>query len=125
MFIYVKNYIAYVELWGDDDFEAIAVEVKGRDLEFPWEIIGIGRAPNEDMRAIERLATRTDSSGNSMKRNFITGDLNLPYVDWNGNVECSSRGQSFINRLVWENGYIQVVNSPTRWCIAGCLPCKA
>ncbi|PNF14499.1 hypothetical protein B7P43_G16033 [Cryptotermes secundus] len=31
VFICVKNYIAWVELWVDEDFEMIAVEVKGRD----------------------------------------------------------------------------------------------
>ena len=34
----------------------IAVEVKGRDPKFTWVIVGIYRAPNEDMRVIERLA---------------------------------------------------------------------
>jgi hypothetical protein len=33
----------------------IAVEVKGRDTKFTWEIVGIYTAPNEDMRDIERL----------------------------------------------------------------------
>jgi hypothetical protein len=39
----------------EDDFE-IAVEVRGRDPKFTLEIVGIYRAPNEDMRFIERLA---------------------------------------------------------------------
>jgi len=38
----------------------------------------------------------------------------LPYVDWNGHVEKSRGTQVFLNRLVWENGYTHVVNSPTR-----------
>jgi hypothetical protein len=38
-----------VELWVDEDFEMIAVEVKGRDPKFKWEIVGIHRALNEDM----------------------------------------------------------------------------
>jgi hypothetical protein len=38
----------------------------------------------------------------------------LPSVDWNGNAECSSGSQAIVNRLVWENGYTQVVDSPTR-----------
>ena len=37
----------------------IAVEVKGMDPKYTWEIIGVYRAPNEDMLAIERLAART------------------------------------------------------------------
>jgi hypothetical protein len=67
-----------------------------------------------DMRVIERLAARTDYLGKSTKRSIIGGDLNLPSADWNGNAECSSGSQAFVNRLVWENGYTQVVDSPTR-----------
>jgi hypothetical protein len=37
------------KLWVDDDFEIIAVEVKGNDLKCTWEIIGIYRASNEDI----------------------------------------------------------------------------
>ena len=40
MFIYVKN-IACSELWVDDEFEIIAVEIKGIDPECTWEIVGI------------------------------------------------------------------------------------
>jgi hypothetical protein len=38
----------------------------------------------------------------------------LPSADWNSNVECTSRSQAFVNRFVWENGHMQVVDSPTR-----------
>jgi hypothetical protein len=62
VFICIKNYIACVELWVDEDFEMIAVEVKGRDLKITWEIVGNYRAPNEDMRVLERL---DDYLGNS------------------------------------------------------------
>jgi len=51
VFICVKNYIDCRELWTNEDSEVIAVEVNGK------EIVGIYRAPNEDMRVIERLAT--------------------------------------------------------------------
>jgi hypothetical protein len=61
------------------------------------------------MRVIERLVARTDYLGNYTKRSTIGGDLNLPYADWNGNVERTSGSQAFVNRLVWENGYTQVV----------------
>jgi len=37
-------------------FEMKAVEVKGRDPKNIWEILGIYRAPNEDMRLLEKLA---------------------------------------------------------------------
>jgi hypothetical protein len=38
----------------------------------------------------------------------------LSSADWNGNAECASGGQAFVNRLVWGNGYTPVVYSPTR-----------
>jgi hypothetical protein len=56
VFSCVKNCIPCTELWVDEDFEMIAVEVKGTNSKYTWEIIGIYRAPNEDMLAIERLA---------------------------------------------------------------------
>jgi hypothetical protein len=52
--------------------------------------------------------------GNSMKQSIIGGDLNLPYAHWNGNAECTSGTQEFLNRLVWDNGYTQVVDCLTR-----------
>jgi hypothetical protein len=61
----------------------------------------------------KRLAARTDYLGNSTKCSIIGGDLNLPFADWNGNAECNSGYQAFVNRLVWENGYTQVVGSLT------------
>jgi len=48
-----------------------------------------------------------------MKCSIIGGDLILPYADWNGHVEKSRGTQVFLNRLVWGNGYTQVVNSLT------------
>jgi hypothetical protein len=59
IFICVKNNITCSELWVDEDFEIIAVEVKGRDPKDTWEIVGIYRVPNVNMRVIERLADRT------------------------------------------------------------------
>ena len=38
-----------MEIWLDDDFEMIAVEVKGMDPKYTCEIIGIYRVSNEDM----------------------------------------------------------------------------
>jgi len=58
----VKICIDCRELWTDEDFEMVAVEVKGTNPKFIWEVVGIYRAPKEDMRVIERLATRTDST---------------------------------------------------------------
>ena len=93
----------------------IAVEVKGRDPKFTWEIVSIYKPPNEDMRVVERLAARTGCAGNSTKRSIIGKDLNLPYVDWNRNPGCNNGTQASINSLVWENGFTRVVVSPTRW----------
>jgi hypothetical protein len=38
----------------------IAVEVKGRDPKFAWEVLDIYKAPKEDMRVTERLEAQTD-----------------------------------------------------------------
>jgi hypothetical protein len=40
--------------------DGLAVEVKARDLKFTWDIVGIYRAPNEDLQVIERLTARTE-----------------------------------------------------------------
>ena len=56
--MHVTTRVATTELWVDDDFEMIAVEVKGIYKTYAWEIIGIYRAPNEDILAIERLVSR-------------------------------------------------------------------
>ena len=54
----VKNIIARSEICTDVDFEMIAFEVKGKVANCTWEIIGIYRAPNDDMLAIETSAAR-------------------------------------------------------------------
>jgi hypothetical protein len=54
-FICIINLVAYTELWVHEDVEMIAVEVKGMDPKYSWELIDVYRAPNEDMLAIERL----------------------------------------------------------------------
>ena len=40
----------------EEDFEMTAIGVKGRDPIFTWEIIGIYRAPKNDIQVMERLA---------------------------------------------------------------------
>jgi hypothetical protein len=114
VFICVKNIIASTELWVDGDCEMIAVEVKGMDRKYAWEIIGIYRAPNEDMLAIERLAARTLTTRNVTKRSIVGGDLNLPLANWKGDAEKASGFQACVNNLVWDNGFTQVVSGPTR-----------
>ncbi|PNF26851.1 hypothetical protein B7P43_G16838 [Cryptotermes secundus] len=49
-----------------------------------------------------------------MKQSIIGGDLNLPQVDWKDVPEGISVAQAYINRLVWDNGYMQVVEKRTR-----------
>ena len=114
VFICVKNVIESTELWVDEDVEMIAVEVKGVDPKYKWEIIGIYRSPNEDMSVLERLAACTILPRNVTKRSIIGGDLNLPRAEWKGDAEKTSGFQAMVNKLVWENGYTQVVNGPTR-----------
>ena len=114
VFICVKSIIASTELWVDEDYEMIAVEVKGKDPKYMWEIIGIYRAPNEGMLAIERLTARSLSTRNLTKRSIIGGDLNLPQADWKGNAEKAKGFLACVNNLVWENGYTQAVSGPTR-----------
>ena len=63
-FICVKNIIAFTELCVDDDFEIIASAVKRMDPKYTWKIIGIYRAPNEGMLAIESSATLTSTTRN-------------------------------------------------------------
>jgi len=46
-------------LWTDEVFEMIAVEVKGGNPKFAWEVVGVYRVPNEDMRVIEILVVQT------------------------------------------------------------------
>ena len=38
----------------------------------------------------------------------------IPQVDWKGTAGSTSDTQAFINRLVWDNGYTQLVGKPTR-----------
>jgi len=57
-----------------------------------------------------------------MKRSIIGGDLNLPQADWKGIAESTSVTEAFTDRLVWDNGYVQVVGKPTRGFLTGCLP---
>ena len=92
----------------------IAVEVKGMDPKYTWEITGIYRAANEDMLAIERLAACALPTGNLTKRSIIGGDFSLPKADWKGNAEKASGFQAFVNGLVSGNGYTQAVSGLTR-----------
>jgi len=109
-FICVKNIIASTGLWVDEDFEMIAVEVKGMDPKYTWEIIGI----YEDVLAIERLAARILSTRNLTKRSIIGGHLNLSQADWKGDAEKANGFQACVNNLVWDKGYTQAVSGPTR-----------
>jgi hypothetical protein len=87
-------------LWVDEDVEMIAIEVKGSDPKYSWEIIGVYRAPNEDMFLLQKLAALTLLTRNVAKRSIIGGDLNLPQADWNGDAVKMSGLQAFVNSLV-------------------------
>jgi len=89
-FIFVKNIIACTELGVGDDFEMIAVEVKGMDPKYTWEIIDIYRYPNEDTLASEILAARKLPTRNLTERSIKGGDLYLPQADWKGDEERAS-----------------------------------
>jgi hypothetical protein len=71
-----------------DEFEILAVKIKGSDPKYAWEIVGIYRAPNEDTQVIDKLTAQTGFLGYSMKLSIIGGDLNLPQVDWKGVVKA-------------------------------------
>ena len=114
VFICIKNYITCTELWVDKVYELMAVEVKGRDPKITWEIVGICRAPNENMWLLEKLADWTGYMGRTMKHSIIGGDLIFPYADWNGHADKSRGTQVLLNRLVWGNACTQLVNSPTQ-----------
>ena len=77
VFICIKNNITCSELWVDDNFDIIAVEVKGSDSKETWELIGIYRALNEDVRVIERLADRTGFLSKSVKQSIMGGGFEL------------------------------------------------
>ena len=87
MFICVINYITCAELWVDEVYEMIAVEVKGGDPKSTWETVGIYRASNKAMRVLDKLADRARYSGRTTKPGITGGELNLPYVGWNGHAE--------------------------------------
>jgi hypothetical protein len=92
----------------------IAVEVKGMDPKHAWEIIGIYRAANEDMLAIESLAAHNLTTRNLTKRSFIGSDMHLTQTEWKGNAEKGSGFQTIANKLVWDNDYTQLVSGLTR-----------
>ena len=71
VFICVKNYIIFQVLWTYEIFEIIAVEVKGGNLNFAREVVGIYRAQNKAMRVIEKLAARSGFKGNPTKLSII------------------------------------------------------
>jgi hypothetical protein len=49
VFVCVKTVITFAEIWVDEVYEMMAVELKDRDPKIEWEIIDIYRAPDEDM----------------------------------------------------------------------------
>ena len=114
VFICVENISASTELWVDDDFEMIAVEVKGMNPKYTLEIIDFYRDENDDMFAIERLAARNLPTRNITKRSIISSDLNLTQLEWKSDAEKVSGFQTIVDNFVWDNGYTQVVSGLIR-----------
>ena len=113
-FICIKNSITATELWVDNDYEILAVEVIGKDPKYKREIIGIYRAPNEDKREIEMLLGNISPTRNLTRRSIIEGDLRLPHAAWSRDAGKEGGVQVLVNNLIWDNGYNQVVCKPTR-----------
>jgi len=62
-----KNYITCAELWFDEVYEMIAVDVKGREPKITWEVVGIYRSPKENMR-YETNVVAWRKSGNVLRK---------------------------------------------------------
>jgi len=60
------------------------------DRIYTWEIIGIYKAPNGFMLAIEGLTARTLLTRSLTERSIIGGDLNLLQANWKGDAEKAS-----------------------------------
>jgi hypothetical protein len=58
MSIYVGNNITCSQLWVNNDFKMLSFEIKYSDPKHAWKIVGIFKAPNEDI-FFEKLAERT------------------------------------------------------------------
>jgi hypothetical protein len=52
--------------------------------------------------------------GGTTKCSIIGRDLGLLYADSKGHADKSKGTEVFLNRLVWENGYTQLVNNSTQ-----------
>jgi len=57
---------------------------------YTWEILGIYRATNGYVLAIEGLRARTLLTRSLTERSIIGGDLNILQTDWKGNAEKAS-----------------------------------
>ncbi len=114
MFICVKNCFKSVELWSDLECEMIAVEVHGKNDRDTWEIIGMYRPPGENMSILQKLVERTRVGIRENRQLIIGGDLNLPQIQWEGEVTEGRGAQTMVNELVWTNNLVQVVKQPTR-----------
>ena len=91
----------------------LAVEVKGRNTKFTWEMTEMYKNSKRGHARCRKISSPNWLYRKSTK-NIIGGDLNLPYAHWNGNSGGNNGTQALINSLVWENGYSQVTDSPTR-----------
>ena len=69
------------------------MEVKGSDPKYTYEVVGIYRAQNKNVRVIERLAARTGFLGNAKKLSITGGDLNLLQIDQKEIAEGTSQAK--------------------------------
>ena len=110
VFICPKNHIVCRQIWMDEDFEMMAVEVKSRNHKIIWVIVGLYRAPNEDTRFLERLVAHTHCTKNSAKCSINGGNRNLPHVDWNGNRDGNNLTNSGTSQKAAKGKWVQSGN---------------
>jgi hypothetical protein len=125
VFICVKNNITCSELWVDEDFDMLAVEIEGSDPKYLLEVVGTNGVPNEDIRVIEKLVERIGFFKNCMKHSIIGVELNFLQVDWKGVTEGISVSRTGVGQRLhadsWKaksRGFItERLSCLTRKCI--------
>ena len=86
VFVCFKNNIVSSELWSDDEFDIIAVEVKRSDRKCTWELVGIYRSPNEDLGCVH--TNRVESNPIQSSRTLESSGVHTDRVE--SNQVCTS-----------------------------------
>jgi hypothetical protein len=69
------------------------------------------KVPNSQfIRILEKCLDRVSNQGSIGYRGY----LKLPQADWKGNAEGAHETEIFLKILIWDDGYTQVVESPTQ-----------